>query len=222
MKKNVVFLFLLLSVSVYSQNKLKLKVANTTPRVGETIQLFIDFSFFNNVIDSQLNIISDDMKVLHVNHRGQLNYTRSFVFDSVGTKQIGPFEFTFNGRAYITDSVKIEVLGKLPSQSGVWVRQMESDGNKYILVEKFLVDYDNQKKSTRKKMEDLALDQKKFSGTKFGKVGTSSITANNTYYSVDKYLVRRSSLTGTEFEINKTHFEIFPNNVPLVSELLSL
>lgn len=148
--KNLVIAFLILvNTAIQAQDTLKLKINNPQPRVGESVDLSFSMSFFADEIALQLDTgikITNEVSMFISNPD---IFGKTLIFNNIGQYIIGPFEFDFNSKHFVTDSIIVNVAPKLPMEEGVWVRYVESNGTKYIILEQLI-----RNKSDLKKKKD--------------------------------------------------------------------
>lgn len=147
MRKIITLLLVVFSIHSYAQDTLKLRVDNPQPRVGDEVELTFNVDFLTDELKKQM---TDGVELTKSkSHFGNeaSDFKRVLEFKKSGKYTIGPFEFEFNGKKIVTDSIVINVAEKLPFVEGVWVRYYESDGKKYIVVEQLIENKSDYKKS---------------------------------------------------------------------------
>ena len=66
------------------------------------------------------------------------DFERVIVFNKVGLNKVGPFEFEFNGKKYVTNQIDINVQPKIVLEESLMVRIAELNGQKYIVIEQLV------------------------------------------------------------------------------------
>src|SRR5690349_20173903 len=119
----------------------KLSVSNPAPRVGE--QFSVSFELEKNDPDS-LEVADDIMAKLLVSDmnsvgRGEIEISDWFLSDA-GPLKIGPIQIPINGKIYETSVLDLTVSPKLPEDidEGIWIRQLNFQGQEYIILEQRL------------------------------------------------------------------------------------
>lgn len=215
---------------LHAQDTLELTISNPSPRVGDEVELSIPFEFFAEYVESTLN---ESIKTPNDEFFGNEIevFSRTIVFSKVGKNTVGPFEFDFNGKKIITDSIVVNVTEKLPFEAGVWIRvTQDQEGNKYLIIEQLI---DNQ--GDKMKSEDVVtftaggelnekqifteLEETYFDGIRFvfkrslsntrNKEGEALFTPGLTY-SFKKYEINFQESFVGPFILTKKHL----NNVP--------
>lgn len=135
----LLFICFLNSLNLIAQQEtLKLKLDNYEPRVGENVKLSFDFEFFTKSFEQQLNpniIIVDNLSLMGLN---ESEFSKTIKFPKAGNTTVGPFKFNINGKDYVTDSISLRVLDKLPFKEGFWCRLVtDNHGNKFLILEQY-------------------------------------------------------------------------------------
>ena len=66
------------------------------------------------------------------------DFERVIIFNKVGLNKVGPFEFEFNGKKYVTNQIEINVQPKIILEENLMVRIAELNGQKYIIIEQLV------------------------------------------------------------------------------------
>ncbi|MBI1307351.1 MAG: hypothetical protein GC181_12175 [Bacteroidetes bacterium] len=131
---SVLLCFHLLS---FAADTLKLSTTKFYPRVGDDVQFHLSTAFLDTMIKDEItnslpasSTFTTDKIILPAHF-----YTFRLTFSDTGKHVIGPFHFTVNGKAYITDSVVLYVQKKLPDTAGLWMRTVTFNGKNYLIIE---------------------------------------------------------------------------------------
>lgn len=128
---------LLLGVlSLQAQTNINIKISNPQPRVEDELTMTMEVDLMGDLLKSKLD------KNIEIRRSYGLfsskNITKTIAFTKEGTYSIGPFEFTFNGEKYTTNSVEVEVISKIPKEEGVWLRYIRHEGEQFIILEQLI------------------------------------------------------------------------------------
>jgi len=230
MKKSIAILLVLVAFQSFAQDTLSLNIDNPEPRVGDPVTLTLDIEFLTEEIKTQL---ADDVQ-MHGNFSAY-SYDadvlkRVLKFNKTGKQYIGPFNFEFNGKKYVTDSIEVNVAEKLPFREGVWVRYVQANGKKYIILEQLIENKSDAKrskngysytvggtKSSRAEFADIEAMPEK--GVSIRMNSSSSYTVQpegadpssaGFSYSFKKYEVSMGSSSDAVYVLKSSHF----NNLP--------
>ena len=100
--------------------------------MGEIVRLSFDMDFFTNFIHSGFEDSAGIETRTLSSYEGRFERKISFTEEKEYT--FGPYAFSFNGKAYVTNQVSVHVIEALPEdKSGIWLRYYK-DGNEYILI----------------------------------------------------------------------------------------
>ncbi|HMJ68164.1 MAG TPA: BatD family protein [Cyclobacteriaceae bacterium] len=137
MKLLILPLFSLLFFEVLGQNS-KLGTTNPIPRQGDDIQ--IEFSVEKKDLTDLKNKqkkIKEDYNRIWNNSVGKGSFKINQIASDTGKLKIGPFSFNLNDTTYLTNTLTLRVLPKLPSnvRDGIWIRSTEIDNLGYLIVE---------------------------------------------------------------------------------------
>lgn len=140
MTKKILFLigytFILTGVLCQQQKTLVLHISNPQPRLNQEFNIYIDIAEIKKEIFKPLDgKITLSEKVWNTGRDQQLTY--SVTANKIGTNEIGPLQFDFNGKHYTTGAISYEVVEPLPRlASGIWFRKVKiNDSTFYIIVE---------------------------------------------------------------------------------------
>jgi len=137
MKKLFIILTLIFpDLIVCGQNKIELQINNPEPRVGDEVKLTLDANFLIDEIK-----IQSDTTIKFVTSSFGLNsseFSTAIEFSKSGSYLLGPYEFIFNGKKFISDSIKVNVKEMLPYEEGIWVRFVPAGESRYIIVEQLI------------------------------------------------------------------------------------
>jgi hypothetical protein len=136
MRLSIIIFFVVLT-EAWGQNS-RLETNNPIPRQGEEVQ--IQFTIDKRdltELESKEKKTKEEYNKLWDNNvgRGSLKITQ-FVSDT-GRIKIGPFSFTVDGTTYVTNTLTLNVLPKLPGniRNGIWIRYTEVDDIGYLVIE---------------------------------------------------------------------------------------
>ena len=119
-----------------AQKAVTISVDNVEPRVGQEFLITIESDFLDSYLKQILpteidirpgaapSLTKDTYKTLMATKEGQIT--------------IGPLEFSFNGKKYKSNILKINVIPALGDEEGLWIRQIRLDDDDYILLEQIL------------------------------------------------------------------------------------
>lgn len=232
-------IFSILAVlSLYSQDTIQLKLDNYCPRVDDNIELTFAFDFFEEIVTKQL---AEDINIVEgssFSMEDENAFVRNISFSKSGKKTVGPFNFEFNGKAYTTDAITVDVGEKLPFKEGVWVRMgISADGEKVIVLEQYVK---TKTKTTKTKNGFSTSTSSSLGDDDYAKIWdlnepglnirfTSShrstrsedgdiFSENGMMYSISNYVVEfEDSFSGT-FILKKKHYK----NIPFGSKIKSI
>ncbi len=103
------------------------------PRIGQTVVIQLDPTFFNSFI----------LKNIPKGLVEKKRYTADKVFKypleakKTGEYYIGPFEFEFNDKILTTDSIKINIVEALPLKEGLWIRNYNHENEHLVIIEEY-------------------------------------------------------------------------------------
>jgi hypothetical protein len=128
--------FLMMSVSSGAQ-VYKLEASNPAPRVGEEVTISFRIERETNQEEDEKNPLE---KLFNSSRnaigKGQFELS-SWFLDEMGPIHIGPFQISIDNKVYLTNSIILNVQGKLPDDipDGVWVRLVTIDSVNYMVLE---------------------------------------------------------------------------------------
>ncbi len=135
MKKLITLSFIAISTVAYGQQIVDLSISNPQPRIGEEVSLSIDMEFIANDMFFQLPDGVKGVGSSSIYGKPSTLFSQKVVFKNTGEMYVGPFNFTYNGKKYVTDSIKVNVVDGLPFEEGIWVTYVSEGGENYIIVE---------------------------------------------------------------------------------------
>lgn len=138
MKKLTLITFLFCSFFVMSQEKLELEIDKPQPRVGQTVNLTLEIPFIE---ESILASIDKDIEITgtgSIYGPSTKKFQRNIQFKEAKTYTIGPFEFEFNNKKYVSNSITVDVIPAIPQKAGVYVRIAEFQGEKFLIIEQMI------------------------------------------------------------------------------------
>lgn len=233
MKLSLTLFFTIVTVNCFSQETLKLEINNPQPRVGQTISLKFDISFFTDFIESQIERKSKvETSILYSSTN---KFERNLIFQEAGVHIIGPLHFNINNKNYSTDTLMVTVVKPLLPQEGLWVRYVEQNGRKYMLVEQMTANgFSYQEKEngfsyTMKaeldegeelaELVDVSVKGVRFnfrnSSTKFVRSEGAKMSEPGFRYSFKKYDIEFDDSFSGELKLLKKHFINFPAKTKL-------
>ena len=120
---------------MYFSQTLNLEISTPQPRLNQEFNILINVQEIRNEIfksfENQVELVNDFLHISDPTLRFTVNPKK------LGMSEIGPLNFTFNGKAYTTNKISFEVIGKLPDvTSGLWFRKVKiNDTTFYILID---------------------------------------------------------------------------------------
>jgi hypothetical protein len=134
-------LFTSLNIFLHAQDTLKLKIDNPAPRVGDALKFSFSFTFFQEELENQLSEGVEPIRINYYDGSDFSQYEMSVELKESGEQTIGPFEFEFNGKEIITDSIVLNVSKKLPMIEGAWIQVVQDhEGTQYLIIEQLTKD----------------------------------------------------------------------------------
>jgi len=136
MRKTLITIFaVIFSASCYSQT-LELSISSHQPRLGE----YFSVSFNSDTLSKGVfKLPQDKFKIDSYINSMNIETTLSVNLQALkaGENEIGPFNFTFNGKSYKTNKLKFTVADSLPPvNKGLWIRKVAiNDTSFYILID---------------------------------------------------------------------------------------
>lgn len=138
MKKFTFLIFIIFNLNAFCQNNLKIEIDNPEPRVGESVLFSINIDFLKDNIQEKLGSEIELTRSTSVHGMQSDDFERVIVFNKVGLNKVGPFEFEFNGKKYVTNQIEINVQPKIVLEESLMVRIAELNGQKYIVIEQLV------------------------------------------------------------------------------------
>jgi hypothetical protein len=138
MKKFTFLIFIIYNLNAFCQSNLKIEIDNPEPRVGESVMFSINIDFLKNNIQEKLGSEIELTRSTSVHGLQSDDFERVIIFNKVGLNKVGPFEFEFNGKKYVTNQVEINVQPKIILEDNLMVRIAELNGQKYIIIEQLV------------------------------------------------------------------------------------
>ncbi|MFY0630853.1 MAG: hypothetical protein JXR05_10765 [Flavobacteriaceae bacterium] len=236
MKKAVILITILLfSITSIGQEKVKISLANPSPRIGDEVTLNINVDFFSAFLKKAINKDSLHLKTFSNGYFSK-TLSRKIIFDEVKEYVIGPFSFEFNGYKYTTNTITVSVLPELPIKAGLWLRHIESDGEQYIIIEQHIKNISNKPKNVNGSYsynlggvkpndkefaelnKDLTNGIELYENSSATKTVTGEITGINTLgfsYSMKKYKVIFDKTFKGSYKVSKKDFKNLPKRYNL-------
>lgn len=231
MSRYILSLLLLFNFGLFSQDTIPLSLINSSPRVGDKIELGFDLSMISNAISLQFPSKTEEVENIF-DKSGRTIFFKSFSINDTGTFTFGPFYFNFNNKEYVTDSVIVCVIEQLPEVEGVWIRYEEFEGDHFVIIEQKISKVVVIEKQLQAQTNDeslysavdlsTGLEEHPKNGVYIGlkQKNSRSYTTFN-YGIVDpgfKYYYKKFQITFDEdykgpFKLKKKHFEKLPKNV---------
>lgn len=143
MKRITLLLFTICSLHVIGQEKLKIEIDNPEPRVGQSVTFSINVDFLTDYFKKKLGESVDFTRSTSIFGMQSDDFERVIIFKKAKKYDIGPFDFEFNGKKYSTEIIKINVLPKLPTENGLWLRITEFKGQQYLILEQLISNESN-------------------------------------------------------------------------------
>lgn len=183
MKLSIILLFALLT-EAWGQNS-RLETSNPIPRQGDAVQ--IEFTIDKRDLTELKNKgkkTKEEYNRLWDNNVGKGNLKITQIVSDTGRITIGPFSFSVHDTTYVTNSLTLKVLSKLPGdiRNGIWIRYTVISDIGYLIIEQ-RVSRGPQKK-TDSQGTSLALDNEGITFAdldkeKFEKLGFEIISSSS-------------------------------------------
>jgi len=138
MKKFTFLIFIIYNLNAFCQSNLKIEIDNPEPRVGESVMFSINIDFLKNNIQEKLGSEIELTRSTSVHGLQSDDFERVIIFNKVGLNKVGPFEFEFNGKKYVTNQIEINVQPQIILEENLMVRIAELNGQKYIIIEQLV------------------------------------------------------------------------------------
>jgi len=138
MKTIVLLFFIFCSINLIGQEKLRIEIDNPEPRVGQSVAFSIKVDFLIDYFQNELGENVDFTRSIPIFGVQSDDFKRVIIFKKAGKHIIGPFDFDFNGKQFTTDIIEVNVLPELPVEIGLWLRLIEFEGQKYLILEQYM------------------------------------------------------------------------------------
>ena len=138
MKKFTVFVFIIFNINTFCQNSVKIEIDNPEPRVGESVLFLINIDFLKDIIQNKLGSEIELTRSTSVHGMQSDDLERVIVFNKVGLNKVGPFEFEFNEKKYVTNQIEINVQPKIILEESLIFRIANFNNQKYIVIEQLV------------------------------------------------------------------------------------
>jgi len=138
MKNSIILFLIFCSIQAIGQEKLNIEINNPEPRVEQKVTFSFKLNFF---IDYIIDELGPDVEYTNETSFGEIQsdaFERIIQFKEVKKHKIGPFEFEFNGKKYITNTIELNVIPKLPLENGLWLRIVEFNGERQLILEQLI------------------------------------------------------------------------------------
>jgi hypothetical protein len=143
MKKITFLLLIFCSLNVIGQKKLKIEIDNPEPRVGQNVTFSINVDFLTDYFKKELGKNLEFTRSTSIFGMQSDDFERVIIFKKAKKYEIGPFNFEFNGKKYTTETIEVNVLPKLPMESGLWLRKTKFEGQQYLILEQLISNESN-------------------------------------------------------------------------------
>ena len=240
--KNITFLTIIFfNFNAFCQNNVKIEIDNPEPRVGESVLFSINIDFLKDNIQEKLGSEIELTRSTSVHGMQSDDFERVIVFNKVGLNKVGPFEFEFNGKKYITNQIEINIQPKIVLEESLIVRIAELNGQKYIIIEQLVKNIAKTERNEFGEMTTylggLAPDNFEFAklneeikrSIEFDDFNSSSETLmpeNSKYgevgfsYSIIRYRINFSNDSDNEYILTEKDFINLPKNYKLKQIML--
>ena len=229
--KKLLFLLSVLFVhQLHGQEVVSLSLGNPAPRVGEEVRLTLDLTFMTDQIKAQTDTRIKFLDKSFITDPD--NITQNIVFQQAGEYVLGPYDFTFNGKKYQTNTLAITVADELPYQEGLWLRCVRQNDTQYLIIEQQVANEMLKESSrdvnsfslsmTTSPMRDFVelRDLKDYFDSAYGRSTSSTRKAKGDEFdSPDySYFIKIAKLEFAKnfngpFTFSKKHFKNFPEDV---------
>ena len=233
MKKFTVFVFIIFNINTFCQNSVKIEIDNPEPRVGESVLFLINIDFLKDIIQNKLGSEIELTRSTSVHGMQSDDLERVIVFNKVGLNKVGPFEFEFNEKKYVTNQIEINVQPKIILEESLIFRIANFNNQKYIVIEQLVKNIAQTKQTafgkTTTYLGGLLPDNFEFTNLneeikrniELDDLNTSSETLapeNSKYgeigfsYSVIRYRINFSNDSNNEYILTEKDFINLPKN----------
>ncbi|HYG36991.1 MAG TPA: hypothetical protein VD908_00165 [Cytophagales bacterium] len=148
-RNSLIILFLSLSTLCRAQDSISISIENPQPRVEEKVVLSIDLQFLTKRIAEKLGSKITLTNINSIHGIESTDFDRIITFHEPGDYIVGPFLFNIDGKQYLSNAIKVQVIEKLPVQEGIWVRYIETGGERMIIVEQMINNKSDYKKTKK-------------------------------------------------------------------------
>ncbi len=147
MKRITLILFTICSLNAIGQEKLKIEIDNPEPRVGQSVTFSINVDFLTDYFKKELGKNVEFTRSTSIFGMQSDDFERVIIFEESKKYKIGPFDFDFNGKKYMTETIEVNVLPELPIENGLWLRITGFDGQQYLILEQLISNESNKKEN---------------------------------------------------------------------------
>ncbi len=138
MKKFIFIILVITNFNAFCQNNIKIEIDIPEPRVGESVLFSLNVDFLKSDLQKKLG---SEIELTRSGsfHGGESDdFERIIIFNKIGINKVGPFEFEYNGKKYITNEILVNVQPELILEESLLLRIAEQNGEKYIIVEQLV------------------------------------------------------------------------------------
>lgn len=173
MKKIIILLIIMSSIYTYGQENAKIEIDNPEPRVGQKVTLSFKLNFFIEYLQDELGNSIELTRATSIHGTQSDGIERVIIFNEAKKHKIGPFKFEFNGKKYKTNYIEINVLAELPFESGLWLRLIELNGQKHLIMEQLISNVSDKKDNENDEGYSHTIGGAKPEGTEFAELRTN-------------------------------------------------
>lgn len=121
------------SISGFAQN-ITLSISNPQPRLGDSIELMVDVTELRSALFKTIEN-NGAISSLLAPYRGEEFMKFNVGATKIGTHQIGPLQFTFNGINFSSNKIIYEVIDSLPAiDRGLWIRKVITGDSTFSIL----------------------------------------------------------------------------------------
>jgi hypothetical protein len=224
------------SLNIIGQEKLKIEIDNPEPRVGQSVTFSINVDFLTDYLKKELGENIDFTRSTSILGLQSDDFERVIKFKKAKKFKIGPFDFEFNNKKYTTNIIEVNVLPELPMEDGLWLRIIELDDQKYLILEQLISNVSNMTINENggfshtiggvklEGKEFAELKEKLTEGIKLSNYNSSSSTVKpkdaalfdvGFSYSIKKYKIIFDESFNGEYIITERDFRNLPENLDI-------
>ena len=125
----LITIFSLIAFLTYGQT-ISITTDNLEPRVGQRVDIRIDYSFLDSLIEKQI-----DTSFFRIRGTSGSNRRKEMIAKDTGYFVINPISLSYENHVLKSNSLRIRILPALPRKEGLWVRFSKNMGKNLIILE---------------------------------------------------------------------------------------